>query len=148
MMTDLQQMLMEQEGTGPRDEDGRFLPYPDSLGYLTIGYGHLVSKGLPSDIALMLFQIDIADALEDVRHCFSCYDQLSRPRQQVLCGLAFNIGRAKLSKFVRFIGAVHRGDFEDAANELKDSKWYGQVGARGEAYVKMMRDNTSEWISL
>ena len=78
-MTDLRAMLMQQEGTGPRADNGYFLPYEDSVGKLTIGYGHLVDKGLPPDIAMMLFNADIADALDDVRHCFSCYDQLSRP---------------------------------------------------------------------
>ena len=97
-MTDAQQMLMSQEGTGPRDEHGRFLPYEDSVGKLTIGYGHLIEKGIPADVANMLFQCDLADAIEDVRHCFSCYDQLSRPRQLVLCSMAYNLaGRSSPS---------------------------------------------------
>lgn len=145
-MTDAQQMLMAQEGTGPRDDQGRFLPYPDSLDKLTIGYGHLIEKGIPADVANMLFMCDLADALDDVRHNFSCYDQLSRPRQLVLIGLAFNLGRGRLAKFVRFIGAIHRSDWNDAAEELKNSKWYTQVGIRGATYVKMVRDNTSEWV--
>jgi lysozyme len=147
MMTDLQQMLMQQEGTGPRNEHGWFLPYTDSVGKLTIGYGHLVEKGLAPDIALMQFQVDIADAIEDVRHNFSCYDQLSRPRQLVLVSLAFNLGRDKLSKFVRFIGAVHRFDWNDAADELLDSKAARQdAPARYQQLAKMMRDNVSTWI--
>jgi lysozyme len=146
-MTDLQRMLMQQEGTGPRDDQGRFLPYPDSVGKLTIGYGHLVEKGIPSDIALMLFNADIADALDDVRHCFSCYDQLSRPRQLVLVSMAFNLGRAKLAKFVRFIGAVHRGAWDEAADELLDSKAAKQdAPARYQQLAKMMRENVSEWV--
>lgn len=144
-MTDAQQMLMSQEGTGPRDEHGRFLPYQDSLGKWTYGYGHLAEKGIPSDIAMMLFHADIADALEDVRHNCSCYDQLSRPRQLVMIGLAYNVGRTGLSKFVRFLGAVHLGHWDEAADELVNSKWYTQVGRRGNTYVTMMRDNVSEW---
>lgn len=146
-MTDLQAMLMQQEGTGPRDAQGHFLPYEDSVGKLTIGYGHLVEKGLPPDIAMMLFNADIADALDDVRHCFSCYDQLSRPRQLVLVSMAFNLGRAKLSKFVRFIGAVHRGDWQEAHDELLDSKAAREdAPGRYKELARMMRDNTSAWI--
>lgn len=145
-MTDVQAMLMAQEGTGPRDEHGRFLPYPDSVGKLTIGYGHLVEKGLPSDIALMLFQVDIADALDDVHHNFSCYDQLSRPRQLVLISMAYNLGRAKLSKFVRFIGAVHLSHWDEAADELLDSKAARQdAPARYQQLAQMMRSNVSEF---
>jgi lysozyme len=145
-MTDLQAMLMQQEGTGPRAANGYFLPYEDSVGKLTIGYGHLVDKGLPPDIALMLFNADIADALDDVRHNFSCYDQLSRPRQLVLVSMAFNLGRAKLAKFVRFIGAVHLGKWNEAADELLDSKAAREdAPARYRELARMMRDNTSAW---
>ena len=146
-MTDLQAMLMAQEGTGPRDANGYFLPYTDSVGKLTIGYGHLVEKGVPPDIAMMLFNADIADALDDVRHNFSCYDSLSRPRQLVLVSLAFNLGRAKLAKFVRFIGAVHLGKWNEAADELLDSKAAREdAPARYKELARMMRDNTSAWI--
>lgn len=139
-------MLMQQEGTGPRDEYGRFLPYPDSVGKLTIGYGHLVDKGIPSDVALLLFNSDIVDALDDVRHCFSCYDQLSRPRQLVLVSMAYNLGREGLNKFVRFIGAVHAFDWEEAAAQIENSRAAMQAPLRYKELARMMRMNTSQWI--
>jgi len=146
-MTDVQIMLMSQEGTGPRDNHGRFLPYPDSMGKLTIGYGHLVEKGLPPDIALMLFQCDIADAIEDVRRCFSCYDDLSRPRQLVLISMAYNLGRERLSVWTHFIGAVHRGEWDEAADHLLDSKAAKHdAPARYQQLAKMMREDTSQWV--
>lgn len=146
-MNDLETMLMSQEGTGPRGPHGEFLPYPDSVGKLTIGYGHLVDKGLPSDIAMMLFRSDIADALDDVRHNCSCYDQLSRPRQLVMISLAFNLGRTGLGKFVRFLGALHLGHYDEAADELLDSKAAkSDAPARYQQLARMMRDNTSQWV--
>ena len=146
-MTDAQAMLMAQEGTGPRDAHGRFLPYPDSMGNPTIGYGHLVSKGLPADIALMLFQCDIADAIEDVHRCFSCYDDLSRPRQLVLISMAYNLGRERLSVWTHFIGAVHRGAWDEAADHLLDSKAAKHdAPARYQQLAKMMREDTSQWV--
>ena len=133
-------MLVAQEGL-------RLKVYTDSLGIETIGVGrNLRDKGISEEEAVMLLNRDISDALEDVMHVCSVYTQLSRPRQLVLVGLAFNIGRDRLSKFVRFLGAIHRGDWDDAANELKDSQWYRQVGIRGIAYVEMMKDNVSKWI--
>ena len=146
-MTDAQQMLMAQEGTGPRDEHGRFLPYEDSVGKLTIGYGHLIEKGIPADVANMLFMCDLADALDDVHHNFPCYDQLSRPRQLVLISMAFNLGRERLGKFVRFIGAVHLGKWDEAADELLNSKAArSDAPARYQQLATMMRDNVSAWI--
>jgi lysozyme len=147
MMTDLEQMLMQQEGTGPRGPHGEFLPYPDSLGKLTIGYGHLVEKGLPSDIALLLFRADIADALDDVRYNCSCFETLSRPRQMVMVSLALNLGRAKLAKFVRFLGAVHLGHWDEAADELLNSKAAREdAPARYQQLAKMMREDVSPWV--
>ena len=146
MMTDLETMLMQQEGTGPRGPHGEFLPYPDSLGKLTIGYGHLVDKGLPSDVALMLFRADIAEALDDVRHTCSCYDTLSRPRQLVMISLAFNLGRERLSLFVRFLGAVHSSQWEDASVELLNSKAAKQAPLRYQQLATMMRQNVSQWV--
>lgn len=146
-MTDAELMLRQQEGTGPM-RDGRFFPYQDSEGIWTIGVGHnLESKGLPVDLGEMLFRADLADAIEDIRHCFSCYDQLSRPRQLVLISLSFNLGRARLSKFVRFIGAVHRGDFENAADEILDSAAARNPLLKGRytTLANMMRHNESQW---
>lgn len=146
-MTDLQAMLIAQEGTGPRDEHGRFLPYTDSVGKLTIGYGHLIEKGIPAEIGNMLFQSDLADAISDVRYVCSCYDQLSRPRQLVMVSLAFNLGRAGLGKFVRFLGALHLGHYDEAADHLLDSKAARtDAPARYKQLASMMRDNVSEWV--
>ena len=146
-MTDLERMLMQQEGTGPRDAQGRFLPYEDSVGKLTIGYGHVVAKGIPSEIALMLFHTDIADALDDVHHVCSCYDTLSRPRQLCMVSLAFNLGREKLGLFVRFLGALHLGHYDDAADELLNSKAARtDAPARYRQLAQMMRTSESPWI--
>ena len=147
-MTDAQAMLIQQEGTGPQ-RDGRFFPYPDTAAppRMTIGYGHnLEAKGIPEAVANMLFSDDLADAIEDVRYCFSCYDQLSRPRQLVLISMAFNLGRDKLNQFVRFIGAVHLGHWDAAADEIMNSKAAAQAPVRYKTLAAMMRNDTSEWV--
>lgn len=142
-MTDAELMLRQQEGTGPM-RDGRYFPYQDSEGIWTIGVGHnLEAKGIPVDVGDMLFRGDLADAIEDIRHHFSCYDQLSRPRQLVLISLSFNLGRERLGKFVRFIGAVHRGDWENAADEILDSQAARSpsLKLRYANLARMMRNN-------
>ena len=148
-MTPLQQLIMHQEGTGPTKE-GRYFPYLDGVGKWTIGYGrNLSDNGLSQDEVLDLLDSDIIDAIDDVRHCFSCYDTLSPPRQNVLVSLAFNLGRDRLSKFVRFIGAVHRGAWDEAADELLDSKAAERdAPARYQELAAMMRTDKeiSEWV--
>lgn len=146
-MTDVEQMIMRQEGTGPM-KDGHFYPYKDTAGLLTIGYGHCLDrKGMTLDIGFMLLKMDIADAIEDVRYHFSCYDMLNRARQLVLISMAFNLGRAGLGKWPRFIGAVHLGQWDDAADHLLDSKAAREdAPARYKELAHMMRTGTSEWV--
>ena len=138
-MTELQQMLLRHEGK-------RNKPYTDTVGKLSIGIGrNLDDKGLSDDEIFHLLNNDIADAIQDVRHCFSCYDQLSEARKMVLVSMAFNLGRTRLAKFVRFIGAVHLGRWEEAAEEMLDSTWAKQVGDRAVTLATMMRDDTTDW---
>lgn len=138
-MTDVQAMLIAQEGL-------RLKPYVDAVGKTTIGVGrNLDDKGIDETEAIMLMNRDIADALGDVRRNFSCYDALSRPRQLVLISMAFNLGRERLSKFVRFIGAVHLSKWDEAAEEMLHSKWAEQVGQRATTLAHMMRASTSQW---
>jgi lysozyme len=144
-MTDAQRMLMAQEGTGPM-QNGRFLPYKDSEGRLTIGYGHLVENGLAAEVANMQFQVDIADAVQAARQLFSCYDSLSRTRQLVLISMAYNLGHDGLSKWPHFISAVQIGQYDEAADQLLDSKAAReQAPARYQQLASMMRVNRSEW---
>ena len=139
-MNDIEDMLRHQEGE-------RLTAYVDSVGKTTIGIGrNLTDKGISAEESRMLFHRDVADAIEDVLHCFSCYPQLSRPRQLVLISMAFNLGRDRLSKFVRFIGAVHLGKYDEAAEEMLRSKWAEQVGTRAITLAHMMRTNESQWV--
>lgn len=145
-MTDAAAMIMQQEGTGPYS-DGHFYPYVDSVGKSTIGYGHnLDAKGIPQSIALSLLMTDLADAIEDVRQCCACYDALSRPRQLVLVSLAFNLGRTKLAKFVRFLGAIHTSHWDEAADEILDSEAAKHAPVRYQQLATMMRENVSQWV--
>jgi lysozyme len=145
-MTDAESMIIQQEGTGPY-KNGRFYPYEDTVGKLTIGYGHnLTDKGLTLDTVYAQLKTDILDALDDVRHNFSCYDSLTRPRQLVLISMAFNLGREGLGKFIHFIGAVHRGDYEEAASQIENSKAATQAPLRYKELARMMRFDSSAWI--
>jgi lysozyme len=145
-MSDIEDMLNAQEGTGPM-RDGRYFPYQDSEGIWTIGCGHnLEAQGISKDVQRMLLMEDIANAFEAVHHNCSCYDQLSRPRQLVMISLAFNLGRTGLGKFVRFLGALHLGKYDEAADELLSSKAASQAPSRYQQLAHMMRHDVSEWV--
>jgi lysozyme len=69
------------------------------------------------------------------------YSTLSPQKQAILTDLAYNLGPNKLAGFEKFKEAVLRGDSRRAAAELKNSKWYRQVGNRSKHHVlKWMED--------
>lgn len=124
----------------PIDEDVRKTPYKDSVGILTIGVGRNLEKGLSdAEIAFML-ENDIVQADLDARSVCPSFDSLSEPRKAVLVNMAFNLGRTRLSGFVRMLGAIADGKFSEAADEMKSSRWYVQVGERGKRLEKVMRE--------
>jgi lysozyme len=59
--------------------------------------------------------------------------------QRVCVNMAFNLGRTRLSRFKKMITAVNEGKYAKAADEMIDSKWYGQVGNRSRELVELMR---------
>lgn len=60
-------------------------------------------------------------------------------RQAVVVDIIYNIGLKKWSSFKKCRSALSDKNFGIASEELKDSKWYHQVGLRGERNVEIMR---------
>lgn len=113
------------------DEGLRLLPYVDSVGKITIGYGrNLSDNGISQLEASDMLDQDLTRHASDLMRAFPYVQQLDPPRQIVLTNMCFNLGIARLSKFVNMWNAVQRHDFDAAAQEMLDSQWAIQVGAR------------------
>lgn len=132
----LRRMLIVHEGLWLK-------PYRCPAGYLTIGVGrNLEARGISREEAMVLLESDIAEAEAAARGFFPAFDRLEEPRQAVLVDMAFNLGAVRLGGFWRFRAALERGDFEQAAREMLDSKWAKQVGPRARRLAEMMRRGT------
>lgn len=147
-METLEQMIERHEG--------RMLsPYRCPAGKLSIGMGHNIdAKGLPAYIqshldiyheitdgmADDLLRKDIADAEKDCRRLFRDFDSFTIPRHNALVDFVFNVGLGTARKFKKAIAAVNRNDWATAALEMKDSRWYRQVGARSIEICDMVRE--------
>jgi len=57
---------------------------------------------------------------------------------KVIVDMCFNLGLAGLKGFRKMIGHLEVGAYSNAAEEMKDSKWYWEVGNRSRRLVKMM----------
>ena len=131
------------EHEGEVKKKGLHVPYRDSRGYLTIGYGALIDDeqggGLYDEEAEFILKNRTDKAIDEAESAFPWFGALTPDRQEVLVELLFNMGLPTLLQFKKFLTAAERGDHQSAADELVDSKWYRQVGRRGETLVNMWR---------
>lgn len=117
--------------------------YKDSVGIYTIGVGHNIEeKGVSKAVSRLMLKEDIQDVVDDCRR-LPYWDSLDSVRQLVVADMVFNLGLSRFLKFVRLNKALAIQDYNLAAVEGKDSKWYKQVGRRA---VKLMAAMVSgEW---
>ena len=123
-----------------RLEEGEVLhAYQDSLGWWTIGVGHLIDgrKGgsIPPEISDALLDWDLTrfEALLDGG--IPWWRQLDDVRQQVVMDLTFNMGWAPgaaggFDDFTNTLAALQGARWADATAGLRKSLWYRQVGSR------------------
>ena len=122
-----------------RLDNGNHKLYKCPADHLTIGYGHnLEAHGLPESMAVELLNMVITKAQKEVQDNVSAWDKLNAPRKSVLIDMCFNMGWPTLSKFKNFQAALDDEDYELAAVEMEDSRWFGQVGKRAEILQKIM----------
>jgi len=118
---------------------GRHVPYKCPAGKLTIGYGrNLEDNGISEREALDLLTADAIQAQRDAASLIPNWLGLDDVRANVVANMAYNMGRAKLATFVKFIQAVNDKRYADAATEMTRSKWYGQVGHRAARLAQEM----------
>lgn len=118
--------------------------YRCSANKWSIGVGHNIEdRGLPDEVIDLLFQIDLRVAVEDALALVPNLLDLDDARAAVVIDMSFNLGKDRLAGFRNFLRAVRAREYQRAAAEMVDSKWYHQVGDRGPRLEQMMR--TGEW---
>ena len=123
-----------------RHEGLRLKAYHCPAGKLTIGVGrNLEDKGITEKEAILLLENDIKECIKDLKTVFQDFEGLAEPVQFALIDMRFNLGPGRFRGFKKMIDAVENGDFEKAAAEMKDSRWYTQVGERAQTLVNMMK---------
>ncbi|PHR99245.1 MAG: lysozyme [Blastopirellula sp.] len=133
-MNDLEKFIEAHEGNESH-------PYTDGVGKITIGVGHnLTDNGLSPAIIAAILAEDIAIAKSELSRKYRKWQELSEKRQMVLIDMMFNLGYPRYSTFKRFWKALRKARYDDAANEMLDSRWAKQVGPRALRLAKMMRE--------
>ena len=133
------------------DEGVKYEVYLDHLGLPTCGIGHLIKDSDPEyelevgteigeERVNELFAEDIEVTIDECRKLYYDFDKLPEEVQHIIANMMFNMGRPRLSRFHKMKRAVENSEWKEAANQMKDSKWYKQVTNRAERLCKRMRD--------
>ena len=132
------------------DEGCKYEIYLDHLGICTTGVGHMITEvdeeyGKPVGTVVeqervrQLFALDIAVTLDECKVLYPDFDDLPEECQHIIANMMFNMGRPRLSKFKGMKAGIDARDWNKAANEMVDSKWYTQVPNRARRLVDRMR---------
>ena len=123
--------------------------YLDHIGLPTFGIGHLVTEWdqeyekevgteVSEDRVNNCFQVDIWGTINDCKILYSNFDELPEEVQLILANMMFNLGRPRLTNFVRMREAVNKGDWQEAKIQMLDSKWANQVPNRANRLSERM----------
>ena len=100
---------------------------------------NLRDRGLSDDEIDYLLSNDIDIVVDELDKVMPWWKDLDEVRQRVLCDLVFNLGMPRFSGFKKSISYMKQQMWDQAADELLDSKWARQVGRRAHTLSEMMR---------
>ena len=132
------------------DEGVKYEIYLDHLGYPTFGIGHLVLEidkehgqnvgtTVSKERVAECFEQDVLSVIKDCKKLYHDFNDLPEEAQQIIANMMFNLGRTRLSKFKGMKRGVDDRDWNRAADEMVDSRWYRQVTTRAQRLVERMR---------
>jgi len=135
------------------DEGCKYEIYLDHLGYKTFGIGHLCKATDPeNDLEVGLevskervdecFLNDIDKVIEDCTILYDDFYTLPDEAQLIVANMMFNLGRPRLTNFIRMRKAINEGNFTEAKIQMLDSKWAKQVPNRAERLSERMGNIT------
>ena len=144
MFEELKERIKEHEGF-------RSYVYKDSLGFATIGYGHLVTKEDNYEEGVEYSQEQLDAVFEDdFENACDCAQLVAdnfninlaehpEPVKEVLIEMVFQLGVGGVSKFKKFLGHLSTSTYHLAADEMLDSRWAKQTPHRAEKLSYIIR---------
>tara|TARA_B100000965_G_C19266806_1_gene615507 strand:- start:78 stop:524 length:447 start_codon:yes stop_codon:yes gene_type:complete len=119
-------------------------PYKDQLGFLTIGYGHLIlsnekhltktklSKKKLEKIFIQDFENTIKDFEKYLKKKTS-----NKKEEELLIEMVFQIGIKGVLRFKRLLNHVSKKNKHLVCFEMMNSLWYNQTPKRVKALIKI-----------
>jgi len=131
-----------------KNEGFSLKPYKDQLGYLTIGYGHLI---LPNENYLLknktnklqlnsIFDQDFERALGDYKR-FIKQKHHNRKDKELLIEMTYQMGAKRVLKFKKLISNMQKNKKHLVCFEMMDSLWYTQTPNRVKNLIRAFLKN-------
>lgn len=83
---------------------------------------------ITDEMADRLLDIAIAEAEADARKLFPGFDSFSDLRKAALIDFLYNLGLPRAKGFRRMVEAANAGDWDRAADQVRDSAYWRQLG--------------------
>ena len=129
-----------------QDEGLRLTAYRDTLGNLSIGYGHTPAfegQAITEDEANALLMQDLNEAQTQMIAALMWVSSLDIVRYCTLWNMCFNLGIGHLLEFEHMLKACRDGNYAEAADQMANSLWAKQVKTRAIQLEGQMR--TGAW---
>ncbi len=134
-----------------RNEGFRSTAYKDSLGFLTIGYGHLIKKNEKKYLNKKfskkhlseVFNKDFQRALNEFKKNYKT-NKFPKKTKEVFIEMIFQLGIQKHKKFYKMIKHIKNKNIFMAALEMKNSLWNKQTPKRVDILTKILLNKEYE----
>tara|TARA_R100001594_G_scaffold146740_1_gene198576 strand:+ start:114 stop:536 length:423 start_codon:yes stop_codon:yes gene_type:complete len=119
--------------------------YDDSLGIPTIGYGFAIKDLiLDQDIAEEILIRKLQKLKNNANRRFSWLEDMPLEVKEVVLNMCYQLGITGFSKFRKAISAMQENDWEEAADEMLDSKWAKQTPNRAKELSNIVRSQSAK----
>tara|TARA_R100001594_G_scaffold145441_3_gene195645 strand:- start:6250 stop:6660 length:411 start_codon:yes stop_codon:yes gene_type:complete len=124
-----------------KSEEGyRSRVYKCTENYDTIGYGFAIKDlELSERVCDLILKEKLVDLYDGVNRKFPFFERLPIEAQDIVLGMAYQMGVTGVSKFRKMLAALKMNDFKTAAEEMLDSRWSKQTPNRANRMAEKMR---------
>ena len=131
-----------------KNEGFSFKPYKDQLGFLTIGYGHLIlsnekhltEKKLSKAKLEKIFIQDFKNTVKDYKKHLKKKTS-NKKEEELLIEMVFQIGVKGVLRFKNLLGNMRKKNKYLVCFEMMNSLWYNQTPKRVKELIKTFLKN-------
>jgi lysozyme len=117
----------------------KLIPYVDTTGNLSVGWGRNLRDGIRIDEAELMFQNDFKQTVGELEP-LSWYSIQPQGVKNALINMNFNLGITDLLEFKEMIAALESKNYPAAASAALNSLWAKQVGERAKDIAVMISE--------